>query len=250
MMSASGWSEAEGADAVGAVAVLEAAQQLALGEQRHRHEVEDHDEDHQRLEHLHPPGLVVADLGEDGARRGLAGGTATRRTSTIGSVSALRAPRAVPSTRKTVPSGTAARSRDRPAHAGAVRADLDVVAVADAEALGVGGRELDELVRAQELQRRRDLDLRRAQIERNVPSRSAPLPRRRHGRRHLELRELPRGRVERARRLGRRPAHAAPADLVERQAGVERDRLEQLPGRHRAGEHAGVVPGRARRGRR
>ena len=38
--------EPEGADAVGAVAVLEAAEQLALDEQDDRHELEDDGEDH------------------------------------------------------------------------------------------------------------------------------------------------------------------------------------------------------------
>jgi hypothetical protein len=64
-MSAIGWKRAVGTDAVGAVAVLEAAQQLALGQQNDRHELEDDGEDHQRLEQLDPPRLVVADLGED-----------------------------------------------------------------------------------------------------------------------------------------------------------------------------------------
>ena len=44
----------------------------------------------------------------------------------------------------------------------------------------------------------------------------------------------------------RRPAHAAPADLVERQPGVERDGVEQLLRGHRAGERR---RGRARRAR-
>ena len=57
---------AEQADAVRPVAVLEAAEDLALGEQHDRHELEDHGEDDQRLEELDPPVLVVADVGEDG----------------------------------------------------------------------------------------------------------------------------------------------------------------------------------------
>ena len=63
-MSAIGLQRAERADAVRAVAVLEAAEHLAVGEQRQRHEVEDDGEDHDRLQDLHPPRLVVADLGE------------------------------------------------------------------------------------------------------------------------------------------------------------------------------------------
>ena len=48
-MSASGCSDAEGADAVGAVAVLEAAEQLALGEQHERDELQADGEDHDAL---------------------------------------------------------------------------------------------------------------------------------------------------------------------------------------------------------
>ena len=55
-MSASGCSSAEGADAVGAVAALEAPEQLALGEQHDRHQLQADGEDHDRLEDLDPPG--------------------------------------------------------------------------------------------------------------------------------------------------------------------------------------------------
>ena len=51
-------------DAVGAVAALEAPEQLALGEQHDRHELQADGEDHDRLDDLDPPGLVVADGGE------------------------------------------------------------------------------------------------------------------------------------------------------------------------------------------
>ena len=76
MMSASGCSEAERADAVGAVAVLEAAEQLALGEQHDRHDLQRDANRSRRLEDLDLPGLVVADLGED--RASLAAPTSTR----------------------------------------------------------------------------------------------------------------------------------------------------------------------------
>ena len=49
------------ADAVGAVAALEAPEQLALGEQHDRHELQADGEDHDRLDDLDPPRLVVAD---------------------------------------------------------------------------------------------------------------------------------------------------------------------------------------------
>ena len=46
---------AEGPDAVRAVAALEAPEQLALGEQHDRHELQADGEDHDRLEDLDPP---------------------------------------------------------------------------------------------------------------------------------------------------------------------------------------------------
>src|SRR5205085_10355330 len=92
---------AERADAVGAVAALEAPEQLALGQQGDRDEVEDDEEDHQRLDDLHPPRLVVGDVGEDHAGS----------TSTVGPTSALAlSPPSIASSRKTAPGGTAARS--------------------------------------------------------------------------------------------------------------------------------------------
>ena len=60
---------AERADAVGAVAVLEAAEELALGDQDDGHELQADGEDDDALEDLDPPGLVVADLGERQAHR-------------------------------------------------------------------------------------------------------------------------------------------------------------------------------------
>ena len=71
----------------------------------------------------------------------------------------------------------------------------------------------------------------RAQIERQSRAR----PRRgaaRRAARSLEARP----------RCALLPAHAAAADLLERQAGVEGHRLEQLRERHRAAEHAEVEP--------
>ena len=101
-----------------------------------------------------------------------------------------------------------------------------------------------------------------AQIERYVPSRRAPFeaaravrvggaaarpcprtPRPRPRRRDRRRRHL-RGHVE----LG--PPHAAPADRLERDPAVERDRLDELRERHRRGQHAGVEPGAPARSRR
>ena len=59
---------AVGADAVGPVAALEAPEQLALGEQHDRHQLQADREDHDRLDDLDPPGLEVAD-GRDHRRR-------------------------------------------------------------------------------------------------------------------------------------------------------------------------------------
>ncbi len=50
-----------GADPVGPVAALEATEQLALGDQHDRHELQADREDHDRLEDLDPPFFVVAD---------------------------------------------------------------------------------------------------------------------------------------------------------------------------------------------
>ena len=55
---------AVGADAVRAVAGLEAPEQLALGEQHHRDELQPDGEDHDRLQDLDPPRFVVADGGQ------------------------------------------------------------------------------------------------------------------------------------------------------------------------------------------
>src|SRR5204863_8082260 len=93
----------ERADAVGAVAVLVAAEDLALGQQDDRHELQADREDHDRLEDLHPPRLVVA----DGRERG--GGHQALRTSTSGPSSANAESSGMATSRKTVPSGVAAR---------------------------------------------------------------------------------------------------------------------------------------------
>ncbi len=56
-----GLHQPERPDAVRAVAALEAPEQLALGDQHDGHELEADGEDHDRLDDLDPPGLVVAD---------------------------------------------------------------------------------------------------------------------------------------------------------------------------------------------
>ena len=81
-MSAIGCIAPNGTDPVGAVAVLEAAEHLALGEQRDRHDLEDDGEDRDRLQDLHPPRLVVADLADQvhvTSRGGIGSGGGRRR---------------------------------------------------------------------------------------------------------------------------------------------------------------------------
>jgi hypothetical protein len=64
-----GLAQSDGADPVGAVAVLEAADQLALGHGQDRHDREDAEEDHQRLDDHHPGRLDVIDLRQRQAHR-------------------------------------------------------------------------------------------------------------------------------------------------------------------------------------
>src|SRR5204863_9557855 len=54
--------------AVGPIAALQTAEQLALGKEHRRHQRERDDEDEDRLDDLHPPGLVVAHDGRQGHR--------------------------------------------------------------------------------------------------------------------------------------------------------------------------------------
>src|SRR5215212_8025029 len=145
----------------------------------------------------------------------------------MGSVSALAGCSCVPEARKTVPPGTAARSLTAPL----TRVPLlptHLVALADAEALGVRRGELDHLTRAKEAQRRRDVDLLGAPQRAEGPEPDRALAGRRHGRRDLERDGLPGAGVESGGRLRGGPADAAPSEGVEREARVERDRLEEL----------------------
>ena len=284
-MSAIGCSDAERADAVRAVAVLEAAEQLALGEQRDRHEVEDDDEDHQRLEELHPPRLVVADLGErhasrldgsrgrDRQRRGrrhlgeaLDGGLRPATATALGSSGAG------PPTRCDLDErlgehvgrvlaralgeehGAAGHGGAQPhgaAHARAVGADLDAVALADAEPLGVGrARARRPGAGAGSAARARRRPPWSAHSERKVPSRSAPSRgggrRRRRPRASRAPSRAPRSCASRSGQRTPRPPISSSV-----RPGVERHRLEQLLRGHRArAATPQVVARRARRRRR
>ena len=166
-------------------------------------------------------------------------------TSTSGSVEQRwPAPRACPRRGRPSRRGTAARSRTAPR----TRVPLEPTSTgrrrrsraarrrrARARPPGCGRRKL---------QRRRDVDLlgapqraegaepQRARRRRGAARGGTSSVTGSHGR-HLEA----------SRPLALRPAHAAAADLVERQAGVERDRLEQLPRGDRPGGDAEVVAG-------
>ena len=96
----------------------------------------------------------------------------------------------------------------------------------------------------QEPQRRRGARPRaRPRVERNVPRRRRPFGRRAGGGRGARARTAPRrGRVAPTACVALRPAHAAAADLVEREPGVERDR------RRRAASVT-IARGQRRRGR-
>ena len=157
-MSAIGCSSAERADAVGAVAALEAPEQLALGEQHERDELQADREDHERLDDLDPPGLVVADVGEHGlgsSRRAAPppSGTARRRARWPSRSGDARRPGT------TVPAATPARSGDGRPDAVPFWATSTRSPWPTPSRRASCGRELDALVRVQELQRGRDLDL-------------------------------------------------------------------------------------------
>ena len=204
---------AERADAVRAVAVLEAAEDLALGEQHDRHELEHDGEDHQRLEQLDPPGLVVADLGEDGdhapSSTPAPAGTRTGATETSGAGQPVRRllGRALDEEHR---AGRDRRAQPRgAAHAGAVLRDLDGVAVAHADALGVGRRRARRAgCGAQELQHGRVVDL----LGRPQRAPGAEPQQRAVGRAgergHGELGRLPRLGAQGGGGLGGRPADA------------------------------------------
>src|SRR5262249_7629345 len=95
--------EADRADPVRAVAVLEAADQLAFDHRQHRHDQEDAEKDDDGLDDHHPGGLGVIDVGE----RWL-DGQAHRFSTPIArgtpSASRLALPSSVPSIRNAAPS--------------------------------------------------------------------------------------------------------------------------------------------------
>src|SRR5207244_1129688 len=97
--------QAPGPHAIRAVARLEAAEQLALEQHEQRQDLEHDQEDHERLHHLHEPGLASDDCE---VRGGHAGWSSTICGAQFASAVALSS--LVPSVRKTLPSGTALRT--------------------------------------------------------------------------------------------------------------------------------------------
>ena len=199
-MSAIGVQHAERADAVGAVAVLEAPEDLALDHQHDRHELQADGEDHERLEDLDPPRLGVAD---------------DRRAASAGSGScaahlderAVQAVGAVLRDRRLQEDGALERAARGCARSPLTLCPSEPTTTRSPWAMprrcGVGGRELDALARVQELQRRRGLDLGRGpdRAERAEAQAAVGAARRRAAPR---ARTAPRG----GGRVRRRPARA------------------------------------------
>ena len=147
------------ADAVRPVAVLEAADQLALDHGQHRDDHEDDQEDHDRLDDHDPGRLGEVDVGErDHARHllGVASGCRCPRASRSRRLGAVERVRVVgrPCPRSgTRRRGASARAARPAPGRWSVRPHRDLVAVGEPEPLGVGGRELDPLLGARKLQR-------------------------------------------------------------------------------------------------
>ena len=181
-------------------------------------------EDHQRLEDLHPPRLDVVDVGERDATRHARVDLHRARARPGGSRCRVLAGAGL---QEGGARGHVGAQVDLADDAAAVGARGDAVAVVRRQARGVGGVELDDLARGEELQRRGDVDLGRGPDRAVRPEAQAPVRRRRVGR-HLQAERRPLSRLRPQRGVALGPAHAAPADLVEREAGVERDRGHEL----------------------
>ena len=177
---------------------------------------------HDRLDDLDAPGLVVVDGGEDRGHASTGLGLAHAAVPTTPAMSLSR--NALPVGHRLAHARRVASIASPP-----LGATIACSPSKTLEALGVGGRQLDARARREELQRRRGLDLGRRPRSSGRCRAAARAVRRRGARRRLEP-ERPEVGVAGARRGGvaLRPAHAAAADLVERQAGVERDGLDEL----------------------
>ena len=120
----------------------------------HRQDLQDHDEDDERLEDLDPPGLVDVDVGERRTVMTCAPPRGRRRRATLAPSSATF------SSRKTVPAGMSLRTATVALHARAVRRRPSTFSPCwTPRRCGVGGRQLGALAGGEELQRGRDLDL-------------------------------------------------------------------------------------------
>ena len=228
---------AERADAVGAVAVLEAAQQLALGDQHDRDDLEADGEDDDRLDDLDPPGLVVGDVARIMAQESFAASSAAGGSTEPEACGPRPAGR-----RRRCPRGRRCPPGSR--RAGATTASTARAAGADASPsrrrrasrrCGVGGRQLDARCAARGTAapasarprgRPRSSGRCRGAAGRSASAAGVG----RGGRRRASV-VRPGGRG--ARVVG--PAHALAADLVERQPGVER-----APPRRAAGRPCGA----------
>ena len=175
--------QAAEADAVWAQPRLEAAQQLALGVEDDGDDLEDHGEDHDRLDDLDQRVLGAAHA---------------RLTSTVRGtplVSAVALSAAVPEIRKTLPGGHRGAHRGHRAHGLAVHRHLHLVPARDAQPAGVARAQLGALARREEAQRGRVLGLgarpqrgHRAQAQPVGRPGAAPRARRREARRRAPRR--------------------------------------------------------------
>ncbi len=137
--------QAEGADAVGTVAVLEAADQLALEHRHQRQDAEDDAEDDEALDHHDPGGFDELGVG-DRQRHGA--GIFSIWTLTGPPLSrALALPSATPSISRQVPSGTRSLIATLARTLVPFWAHRDLVADAQAKSFGVGHGKLYALLR-------------------------------------------------------------------------------------------------------
>ena len=208
---------AEGPDAVGPVAVLEAAEQLALGEQHDRDDLHGDREEDDRLDDLDAPRLGVADVGETGSHAGV---TSTRPASSASAELAGDA-----GLEEDGALGHGGAQRDRRARRACRRSRRHAVAVRRRR--GAAASAGDSSARwslAQELQRGRELDLGRG------PDRAE--------------------RPEAQRAVRRRRVAAASRGRTGRRRPAARRRPRRVPASARRARRSRRASGRRRRGRR
>ena len=229
--------QAERPDAVGAVAVLEAAEDLALGDEHDRDELQADREQHDRLDDLDVPGLVVVDGGEDAGHAS---------TAALGLADAGGADHAgdVALEERAVPSGTASRTWTVASIASPpLGATVACMPSKSSRRWASAGDSRTRGRDARNLQRRR----RRRPRGRPRSSGTCANCSSDAGRRAARAGGVssPNGPKSTSLGYGRGgvallPAHAAPAELVVGDAGVDRDVLCHAGRGHRAGEDAGI----------